>query len=74
MDTFKVELKALLSKYPQVKSVSFDVTETMTSSTQLPGTVSTTTLIPITPSTPMFHAASPTAAVDAVLAGFNKLK
>lgn len=30
MENFKNDLKVLLSKYPQVKSVSFDITETVT--------------------------------------------
>lgn len=30
MEQFKIELRQLLQRYPQVKSVSFDVTETIT--------------------------------------------
>jgi hypothetical protein len=64
MEQFKAELKVLLSRYPQVKSVSFDVTETITANTQ------TTVAPPL--GKPVFQASSPTAAVEAVIATMKK--
>ena len=41
MEQFKNELRQLLTRYPQVKSVSFDVTETITKDTQPVATAQT---------------------------------
>jgi hypothetical protein len=65
MDNFRNELKALLVRYPQVKSVSFDCTETITASTP-------NQAVNQPPVKPVFQAASPTAAVDAVMASMGK--